>query len=245
MLLIIRFFNFRSPIGIKSLNISFSAFARVAVSVPPINNTEIKKRKHSTDNSKLPNTNLITISNTSPILTVSKKRCILKNTSRFPKKRNSINCAKLTSESPPFFGFDNKIGKVCDKKQNEVEKGVNRICIKNAFFGFDNSNKSVEKVCGTAKTVTKQNELEKVSNDVKCINNAENSVKKNGSFWMEDDTYKQRLIQEQADLEFAKKLQAEFDKYAHYTRSTRKVGRGNIRRQTTLDEILTGPYRVK
>lgn len=139
--------------------------------------------------------------------------------SRFPEKRDNTMTLR---ESPPFYGFDNSSRK--DKKDAAENDIQNNVC-------NDTNN--------TDETKKNDNNIQQNKND-KDI-----AIRRNGTLWTEDESYEQKLIQEQADLELAKKLQKEFDQYAHYTRSTRKVGRGSIHRQTTLDQILTGSYRVK
>lgn len=59
-----------------------------------------------------------------------------------------------------------------------------------------------------------------------------------------EDEKSKKLLQEMADLEFAKKLQDELNRSAHYTRSSRRTI-SSSKRQTTLDEIIKTPYRVK
>lgn len=156
---------------------------------------------------------------------------------KLPSTETEVSSKKPTSKlatSPTLNNFEkSKI----TKRKRFPEKRNSIININGGresppFYGFDNSckkntEKTNERILDTQKTCFKHD------------------VRKNGNLWTEDESYKQRLLQEQADLELAKKLQEQFDNYAHYTRSSRKVRRGNIRRQTTLEEILTGPYRVK
>nr|XP_023021614.1 E3 ubiquitin-protein ligase RNF168-like [Leptinotarsa decemlineata] len=70
-----------------------------------------------------------------------------------------------------------------------------------------------------------------------------NNIRKNGTVHEMEDSATRKLLQEKADLEFAKKLQEELNRGVHNTRSSRNVGRS--KRQTTLDEMIKSPYRVK
>lgn len=58
--------------------------------------------------------------------------------------------------------------------------------------------------------------------------------------WERDDLKKKKQLQEEADLEFAKKLQAELNGYGRY--STRQ---GCAKRQVTIDEMIKGQYKVE
>lgn len=85
------------------------------------------------------------------------------------------------------------------------------------FFGFENPENKPSKIKSTHET--KVNGVCKTSEDLT-----------------------KKLQQEQADLEFAKKLQEEFNRTA-YKRSTRRTAIVTSR-QTTLDEMIR-PYQVK
>lgn len=119
------------------------------------------------------------------------------------------------------------------------------------FYGFDNSkkystNETIECETGNHKSINKKNMKDIKTNKTEIDQNGDtDDIRINGNLWIEDESYQHRLLQEQADLEFAKKLQEEYDRYAHYTRSSRKIGRGSRHRQTTLDHIFTGTYKVK
>lgn len=177
--------------------------------------TQLPKKKHTPKDD-----------DTSPTLSNNeqffvKKISYNKSLQKFSKKRDR--------ESPPFYGFDNSH----DETRGTIET-------RNVRRG-DKQIKSEKFSEGCL-----QERYTKISTQKYMMKgDTDNNRKKNGSLWTEDEPYQERLLQEEADLALAKKLQAEFNNYAHYTRSSRKVGRGSIRRQTTLDEILTGPYRVK
>lgn len=184
------------------------------------------KRKLSTDDLLVSHKTFIR-GPVSPTLNNQEKLKVTKITynkkHRFPEKRNITMTLR---ESPPFYGFDNSSKK--DTKDT-LEKDIqNNVC--NDTNDVKNNREETKK---------NDNNIQQKKND-KDI-----AIRRNGTLWIEDESYEQKLLQEQADLELAKKLQKEFDQYAHYTRSTRKVGRGSIHRQTTLDQILTGSYRVK
>lgn len=231
--------NFRS-------NCLESAFARISLTLPKTqifttkdSNTQEKnqhkeplafclnlKRKISTEDILAPHKKFIEGVDTSPILNNREKMKIMKITynklPRFPEKRNKTTTSRVMRESPPFYGFDNSLKKVTkDTAANNFQ---------------NNDYNETDKVANDIEKVKKYNKIHQKKNDI--------PIRKNGTLWV-DESYEQKLMQEQADLELAKKLQKEFDQYAHYTRSTRKVGRGSIHRQTTLDQILTGSYRVK
>ncbi|KAG5883149.1 hypothetical protein JTB14_033400 [Gonioctena quinquepunctata] len=71
-----------------------------------------------------------------------------------------------------------------------------------------------------------------------------NNIRQNGTVCEKEDETMKMLLQEKADLEFAKKLQEELNRSVHNTRSSRKSS-GKSKRQTTLDEMIKSPYRVK
>lgn len=83
--------------------------------------------------------------------------------------------------------------------------------------------------------------FEKISDSKDSNSNITNN--KNSIIEIMEDEKSKKLLQEMADLEFAKKLQDELNRSAHYTRSSRRsIG---SKRQATLDEIMKTPYRVK
>ncbi|KAJ8972812.1 hypothetical protein NQ317_009508, partial [Molorchus minor] len=71
------------------------------------------------------------------------------------------------------------------------------------------------------------------------------TIKKNGIVKgiIEEEEKTKRSLQEMADLEFAKRLQDEFNREMHYTRSSRRSTAG-AKRQTTLDKIIKTSYKV-
>lgn len=215
---------------------SESAFTRVTPALPSTqllypseqpycNNSESfsvnLKRRISNENVLPLSKKKYTKGDTSPILfnckkTNTSKIIYNKTLSRLPEE-TIVNCVEDERESPPFYGFDNY--KSCTNKTIEYEtKNPDKNCIKNLID-------------------------EKSSRIEINPNKSTGSIRKNGNLWVENELYQQRLSQEQADLELAKKLQEEYNSY--YTRSSRKVGRGSIHRQTTLDKIFTGIYKVK
>lgn len=72
--------------------------------------------------------------------------------------------------------------------------------------------------------------------------------KKNGALADVTGDMQSKLLQEQTDLEFAKKLQEELNRPVHNTRgSLRRETSSSFRihkRQTTLDELLNTSYRI-
>lgn len=182
------------------------------------------KRRHSIEDNQLPHKKFMKDNKTSPILDSCEKMRLVKisydKTKKFPEKRNIIKHFRGNGESPPFYGFDNSV----ETKSKEIEKEFT----------------SIEPIQDVVVNTSKLENVTKTEVKTDSI-----TIRRNGNRLVEDEIYQKKLLQEKADLELAKKLQKEFDKYAHYTRSSRKVGRGSIHRQTTLDQILTGPYRVK
>ncbi|CAH1183201.1 unnamed protein product [Phaedon cochleariae] len=73
--------------------------------------------------------------------------------------------------------------------------------------------------------------------------NNEKMAKKNGKLATESDDLERKLLQEKLDLEFAKRLQEDFDR-TEDTRGARRATR-NAKRQATLEEIVKRPHRVK
>lgn len=220
---------FRSPSGKINFTSSCleSAFARVSLFLPvKITYTkDVPVVKHTTEpasfNLKRKNSE---VEDTSPKKIIrSETSPTLNNyekTKSFLENHNTLLYEYRTS--PPFLGFDNSV----------VNMNKERVCDKETISS--NHFKPT--------TAEKGNEKDKLQMNMEKQTSA-NNVRKNGTL-TKDELFRKRL-QEQKDLELAKKLQAEFDSYMHNTRSSRKVGKNNIRRQTTLDEILTGPYRIK
>lgn len=253
-------FVLRSPTGIINFRSNFleSAFARISITLPtsrfsvktsnfqeqrfeegPFQPYSIStKRRHSIEDSHLPHKKFVKDNNMSPVLDNCEKMKFVQisynKTKKFPEKRNIITHFRGNRESPPFYGFDNSKKRTREIVENETET------VTKQKYGNVNTQK-------TTQNVMKPGVIAEAAS--KCYQSKDRTnntgIRKNGNIWTEDEPYKQKLLQEKADLELAKKLQQEFDKYAHYTRSSRKVGRGSIHRQTTLDQILTGPYRVK
>ncbi|KAJ8915628.1 hypothetical protein NQ315_003412 [Exocentrus adspersus] len=132
-------------------------------------------------------------------------------------KTESSNEEVEEEESPVINNFSNAV------KKKRLFGKLNHIATENnmspPFLGFENNFDS--------------------DTTSKATNNNTNGVSD-----IVDDEHSKRLLQEMADLEFAKKLQEELNRDAHNTRSSRRNTR-NSKRQTTLDEIMKTPYRVK
>lgn len=63
----------------------------------------------------------------------------------------------------------------------------------------------------------------------------------------DNEDIEKKLVQEKADLEYAKRLQEELNRTVHNTRGSERR-QSNFRlhkRQTTLDELMNNSYRVK
>lgn len=234
--LFLRYRFFRPPSGMVKFRSSSleSAFMRLSSALPSTqcsypseetssNNSEafsVKlKRRISSEN--VPVSKKIYIKgDTSPILnckSFNNSKIYFNKTLRRLPEETIVNCVNDERESPPFYGFDNC--KSCTNDTIEYKtKNHQRIFIKNR----------IDEKTGKIEMNPNKNTV---------------NVRKNGNIWTEDEIYQQKLSQEQADLELAKKLQEEYNSY--YTRSSRKIGRGSVHRQTTLDQIFTGIYKVK
>lgn len=214
-----------------------SAFMRLTFATP---STQVLGIKDSSPSEEM---------NSEKGLTVSLKRRI---SSEHTPLSNKIHIQGNTS--PTLINCRNfKITKMCNKilHQYSIDKVSQWEDQRESppFYGFDNSekysiNETIEYETENDERGKKKKIQDKNSYKLGRVQNSDN-IRKNGNLWRENESRKQKLLQEQADLELAKKLQEEYDRYAHYTRSSRKVGRGSIHRQTTLDQIFTGTYKVK
>ncbi|XP_018580012.1 E3 ubiquitin-protein ligase RNF169-like [Anoplophora glabripennis] len=164
-------------------------------------------------------------SNTSPasdnstIVSSKLKRTHSKDEINSPKRKikRKDSVEEIEEESPTLISFS----KTSRKKRQIFGKSNNTVKDSSSsppFLGF-----------------------EKISDSKDSNSNITNN--KNSIIEIMEEEKSKKLLQEMADLEFAKKLQDELNRTAHYTRSSRR--RIGSKRQATLDEIIKTPYRVK